>query len=62
MHKAKGKMLEAILKDGMSGRAQNQAPEHGHAQDFNRMRRQFENNFKMMLENECSCTLFKMLS
>jgi hypothetical protein len=37
MHKAKEKILEAILKDGMTKRTQNHAPKHGHAQDFNRM-------------------------
>lgn len=37
VHKAEEKMLEAILKDGITRRAQNQAPKHGHAQDFNRM-------------------------
>jgi hypothetical protein len=40
-------MLEAILKDGMTRWAQNQAPKHGHAQDFNWMQWQFENNYEM---------------
>jgi hypothetical protein len=62
MHKAKEKMLEAILKNGTARWAQNQAPKHGHAQDFNRMWWQFENNSEMMMENECLWTLSKMIS
>jgi hypothetical protein len=32
---AKEKMPEAILKDGMTKHAENQAPKLGHAQDLN---------------------------
>jgi hypothetical protein len=38
VHSAKEKMLKVILKDGMIGRAENQAFEPGLAQDINRMR------------------------
>jgi hypothetical protein len=61
-HKIEEKMLKTILKDGMNGWPQSQTPKHGHAQDLSWMWWQFENNSKMMLKNECSCTLPKMLS
>jgi hypothetical protein len=53
-------MLEVVLKDGMAGWAKSQTFELGPTQDFNRMQWQYENNYEIMLENECSCTLSKM--
>jgi hypothetical protein len=58
----KEKMLKVILKDGMIGRVECQAFKLRLTKDFNETQWQFENNSKMMLENECSCTFSKMLS
>ncbi len=53
----KEKMLEAILKNGW---VESQTLELKLVQDLSWMWWQFENNFKMMLENQYSCTLFEM--
>jgi len=56
------KILEVVLKDGMIGQTINQTHEPRLAQDFSWKWWQYEDNFEMMLENECSCTLSKMFS
>jgi len=56
------KMSKAILKDGMTTQAKHQVLKPQLAQDFNQTQWQSKDNFEMMLENECSCTFFKVIS
>jgi hypothetical protein len=44
----------------MTTQAEGQAFELGPTQDFSQVWWQSKNNFGMMLENECLCTLFEM--
>ncbi len=59
VHNVKEKMSKAVLKEGMTKLAKNQAFEHVLAQNLNQMWWQFQNNFKMTLKNECSKTQMK---
>ncbi len=55
-------MLNANLKDGMIKQTKNQTLEVGLAHDLSQVWWQFEDNFGMMLENECSYMFFQMFS
>jgi len=56
------KMSKAILKDRIIRWTKSQAIELGLPQHLNQVQWQLKNNFKMMLENECPCTLSNMFS
>jgi hypothetical protein len=57
-----GQMSKAISKHGMTRGTKSQTPKLGFAQDLSEVWWQFEKDSKMMLENECLCTLSEMYS